>query len=175
MTGGPIVRFGTKCPSITSRCRTVPPPSRAASASAPSCAKLAERIEGASSINVALPLFDYTRKGRHSALNVGPSGRPSDRAAPSAAFTGEFEHAHNVEGVLRRDRRRGRPEQDIPNVRVVAAIIARNRRDAVLRGSAVRIHDREDPGVFFLLRFAGLLVPGNAAGAQFGLLHVKSA
>src|SRR5229473_7736622 len=49
-TGGPIVRFGTKCPSITSRWSTVPPPSMAASASAPSCAKLAERMEGASSI-----------------------------------------------------------------------------------------------------------------------------
>src|SRR5579863_8523044 len=49
-TGGPIVRFGTKCPSITSRCSTVPPPSMAADASAPSCAKLAERMDGASSI-----------------------------------------------------------------------------------------------------------------------------
>src|SRR5713226_691676 len=49
-TGGPIVKFGTKWPSITSRCRTVPPPSMAASASAPSCAKLAERMDGASSI-----------------------------------------------------------------------------------------------------------------------------
>src|SRR5260370_5985295 len=49
-TGGPIVKFGTKWPSITSRCRTVPPPSMAASASPPSCAKLAERMDGASSI-----------------------------------------------------------------------------------------------------------------------------
>src|ERR1700676_117007 len=49
-TGGPMVKFGTKWPSITSRCSTVPPPSIAADASAPSCAKLAERIDGASSI-----------------------------------------------------------------------------------------------------------------------------
>src|ERR1700692_2059112 len=49
-TGGPMVRLGTKWPSITSRCNTVPPPSMAADASAPSCAKLADRIDGASSI-----------------------------------------------------------------------------------------------------------------------------
>src|SRR5258708_26693657 len=39
---------------------------------------------------------------------------------------------------------------------------------------AVRIHDRENAGVFFLLRFAWLFVPRNAAGAQFGLLHIKT-
>src|SRR5437660_1680651 len=61
-TGGPMVRFGTKCPSMTSRCSTVPPPSSAASACTPSCAKLAERMEGASSITVALPCIDYTLK-----------------------------------------------------------------------------------------------------------------
>src|ERR1700730_16675193 len=42
--------FGTKCPAITSICRTVPPPSRAALVSTPSCAKFAARMDGTSSI-----------------------------------------------------------------------------------------------------------------------------
>src|SRR5260370_29263757 len=49
-TGGPIVRFGTKWPSITSQWITVPPPSSDAFASSPSRAKFAERMEGARSI-----------------------------------------------------------------------------------------------------------------------------
>src|SRR5229473_8628497 len=53
-TGGPIVRFGTKCPSIISTWTTLPPPSPAARTCSPRRAKSAERIEGASSINVGL-------------------------------------------------------------------------------------------------------------------------
>src|SRR5579862_4413376 len=49
-TGGPIVRFGTKCPSITSTWMTLAPPSVAAHTCSPSRAKSAERIDGASSI-----------------------------------------------------------------------------------------------------------------------------
>src|SRR5260370_348815 len=49
-TSGPIVIFGTKWPSITSTCNTVPPPSSAAFASSASRAKFAESIEGASSM-----------------------------------------------------------------------------------------------------------------------------
>src|SRR6266446_3570381 len=52
-TGGPNVMFGTKCPSITSTCKIVPPPSIACSASLPSCAKFDESIDGASSIFIA--------------------------------------------------------------------------------------------------------------------------
>src|SRR5208337_5212355 len=44
--------FGTKWPSITSTCKAVPPPSIAAWASQPSCAKLEARIDGNSSIFV---------------------------------------------------------------------------------------------------------------------------
>ena len=49
-TGGPIVILGTKWPSITSTCKSVPPPSRAAWTSSARRAKSADKIEGASSI-----------------------------------------------------------------------------------------------------------------------------
>src|SRR5258707_530172 len=42
--------FGTKCPSMMSTCSNVPPPSSACFACAARLAKLADRIEGASSI-----------------------------------------------------------------------------------------------------------------------------
>src|SRR6266850_6972429 len=68
-TSGPIVIFGTKCPSMTSTWSRVPPPSSAALASAASREKFADRIEGASSMAISgvalLPLpekRDYTRK-----------------------------------------------------------------------------------------------------------------
>src|SRR6516225_2329096 len=48
-TGGPMVRFGTKCPSMMSTCSSVPPPSSACLACAAKFAKFEERIEGASS------------------------------------------------------------------------------------------------------------------------------
>jgi hypothetical protein len=47
-----MVRFGTKCPSMISTWMTLAPPSAAARTCSPSRAKSAERIEGASSINV---------------------------------------------------------------------------------------------------------------------------
>ena len=47
MTGGPKLMFGTKCPSITSRCRKSAPPASTSSISAPSLEKLAERIDAA--------------------------------------------------------------------------------------------------------------------------------
>src|SRR5271165_2924047 len=50
-TGGPIVRLGTKCPSIMSTWMTLAPPSPAAHTCSPSRAKSAERMDGASSIN----------------------------------------------------------------------------------------------------------------------------
>src|ERR1017187_4262916 len=49
-TGGPIVRFGTKCPSMMSTWMTLAPPSPAARTCSPSRTKSAERIDGASSI-----------------------------------------------------------------------------------------------------------------------------
>src|ERR1051325_1456334 len=50
-TGGPIVIFGTKCPSITSTCSTVAPPSATAWIWSARWAKSADNMEGASSIN----------------------------------------------------------------------------------------------------------------------------
>src|SRR5205823_7214954 len=49
-TGGPMVMLGTKWPSITSTCSSVPPPCSAACASSARRAKSADKIEGASSI-----------------------------------------------------------------------------------------------------------------------------
>src|SRR5258708_7717728 len=51
---GPRVMLGTKCPSITSTWMTVPPPSAARPTCSPSRAKSADKIEGASSINLGL-------------------------------------------------------------------------------------------------------------------------
>src|SRR5271169_6071551 len=49
-TGGPMVKFGTKWPSITSQWMTVAPPRTAASAASPKWAKSADNMDGASSI-----------------------------------------------------------------------------------------------------------------------------
>src|SRR5438477_9707119 len=49
-TGGPMVMLGTKWPSITSTCSSVPPPASAARASSARRAKSADKIDGASSI-----------------------------------------------------------------------------------------------------------------------------
>ena len=47
MTGGPIVRFGTKCPSITSTWIWSAPPASTRAISSARAAKSAERIDGA--------------------------------------------------------------------------------------------------------------------------------
>src|SRR5208282_1161491 len=59
-TGGPMVRFGTKCPSMISTWMTLPPPSAAACTCSPSRAKSAERIDGASSIKPELSEHDVS-------------------------------------------------------------------------------------------------------------------
>src|SRR5580704_18935738 len=81
-----MVRFGTKWPSITSRCKTVPPPSSAAFASVPNCAKFADNIEGARSMTVAKAALlrsqtklEYTRGLRDTFANLASAailGRP---------------------------------------------------------------------------------------------------
>src|ERR1700679_3780357 len=58
-TGGPIVRLGTKCPSIISTWMTLAPPSSAARTCSPRRAKSAERIEGANSIKDLLSYLGY--------------------------------------------------------------------------------------------------------------------
>src|ERR1700690_3552769 len=51
-TGGPMVRLGTKCPSMTSTWMTLAPPAVARSTWSARWAKSAESIEGASSIKI---------------------------------------------------------------------------------------------------------------------------
>jgi hypothetical protein len=60
-TSGPIVRFGTKCPSITSTWIQSAPAASIARTSSPSLAKSAERIEGA--ISSGRIAFSGTRFG----------------------------------------------------------------------------------------------------------------
>src|SRR5260370_5612493 len=84
-TGGPIVKFGTKWPSITLRCKTVPPPSMAASASAPSCAKSAERMDGASSIKARSSRSSLGFRIAAIARRNGIAVRTSFRVAEEAA------------------------------------------------------------------------------------------
>src|ERR1700760_3520209 len=99
-TGGPIVMLGTKWPSITSTCSIVAPPSTAACTSASSCAKLDERIEGASSIFIGwfpLPLQDWIiRRGQGSpfSLRIDTTVVPRDGTLTLAAFESQFERYH---------------------------------------------------------------------------------
>jgi len=62
-TGGPIVRLGTKCPSIMSTWTTLAPPSPAARTCSPRREKSAERIDGASSIKRSLLKLFLSKPG----------------------------------------------------------------------------------------------------------------
>src|SRR5687768_17559197 len=73
-TGSPIVIFGTKCPSITSTCRTLAPPASTAAISSASFVKSAERIDGAIS-NIDQFASSLLRSGYfrlHSASRLWP-------------------------------------------------------------------------------------------------------
>jgi len=61
MTGGPIVRLGTKCPSITSTWMKSAPPASTVRIASPRHAKSAERIDGAIRIesDTSLPFGRY--------------------------------------------------------------------------------------------------------------------
>src|SRR5258708_26468317 len=67
-TGGPIVRLGTKCPSMMSTWMILPPPSPAARTCSPSRAKSAERIDGASSIKCELSEPDFSELSQENSL-----------------------------------------------------------------------------------------------------------
>src|SRR5258705_2628380 len=54
-TAGPSVRFGTKCPSMTSTWMRSAPAASASATCSPRRAKSADRIDGASAIGVASP------------------------------------------------------------------------------------------------------------------------
>src|ERR1700675_4142093 len=82
-TGGPMVRLGTKCPSIISTWITLAPPSLAARTCSPRRAKSADRIEGASSIKfVSLDLGSRRKLHQFTILTAGLWGR--QRVLPSS-------------------------------------------------------------------------------------------
>src|SRR5580692_2598899 len=145
-TGGPMVMFGTKCPSITSRCKTVPPPSSAAFASAPNCAKLADNIEGASSMTEAtvalLPLArnSIIRESRPSLSEIGyhlrirllqqtpreeyPSfHRHGNSSALVTALARQFEQIHHVERPFRSHRQRRFAKNGVAQIGIEVAVI----------------------------------------------------
>src|SRR5580698_2923033 len=129
-TGGPIVIFGTKCPSMMSTCSTVPPPSIAALACSPRREKSAERIDGASSICTMLPFFRLSIRGSADSPLLR---RPGQRALLLATGAAKFEHAHDVERPRQTHEWLGFAFENVANVRVEIAIVAAARRDAALR------------------------------------------
>src|ERR1700730_8205390 len=136
--------FGTKCPSITSICRTVPPPSRAALVSTPSCAKFAARMDGTSSILGNASLLGQ-RSPRLYAQHLGylgemyylpqraianfcasPGGPLPGNCAPlAAAFLCHLQHPHDLQRIFRTDRQLCASQNCVPNVGVIVAVIAR--------------------------------------------------
>src|SRR4051794_18762468 len=70
-TGGPMVRLGTKWPSMTSRCRREAPPRSTRAISSASRAKSADRIEGTISIICGLLRFYHSSKETVSRLLSG--------------------------------------------------------------------------------------------------------
>src|ERR1044071_6624454 len=82
MTGGPMVRLGTKWPSIPSRCNNLAPPRSTRAISSAKRAKSADRIDGTiSGICGLLRLYH----GGEEAIPFLPARQP-DRAWPSNFF-----------------------------------------------------------------------------------------
>src|SRR5436309_4949948 len=166
-TSGPIVIFGTKCPSITSQWSTVPPPSSAAFASSPSRAKFAESIDGASSMVMGpgplLPTSekrDYTRKFfvlLKSDIRTKFRTSPRNRAAFRAALPCQLDNSHDIQRIFGSHRWHDAPQNGVSNVRVVIAIIASGRGNAPLY-ERTSFGNRENAPIFF-----GLISPGLVA------------
>src|ERR1700682_2315336 len=136
-TGGPMVRFGTKGPSMTSSCSTVPPPSMAADASAPSCAKLAERIDGASSIKARSSVsslgFHITAIARRNGIAVRASFRMTQETANALVQLGrndvlEFTSLVARFGIFDRERIFEQPLRQAVTANHVARTAAAHRR-----------------------------------------------
>src|SRR5260370_28891145 len=131
-TSGPIVIFGTKWPSITSTCNTVPPPSSAAFASSPSRAKFAESIEGASSMVMGSgPLLPFLGENRlyaellrcllKSVIQMRNQASLRNRPAFLAARARQLEHAHDVQRIFGSHGQRGAAQDGVADVRVIVA------------------------------------------------------
>src|SRR5882762_9280369 len=182
-TKGPIVRFGTKWPSITSQCSTVPPPSRAAFASSHSRAKFAERIEGASSMVMDsgpfLPFLgekrlyaEVLRCSLKSVIRTKIRASQRNRTALPAAFARQFEHAHDVERIFGSHGQRSASKNGVANIRIVVAVVAGGGRNAAAF-EGIAGWGRQDAPIFF--RFESpWLVHGNEASAQIHFLGVES-
>src|SRR5712675_815133 len=139
--------------------------------------KLAQRIEGASSINVALPLLIIRGSGGRSdsISRSAPLSRPRNSAAAGAAFASQLEDAHDIERVLYGYQRGSSSKQHISHIRVVAAVVARRGWHALLKcDGPFRIQERQNAGICFLLRFTRHFIPRNSPGAQNGFLQIKS-
>src|SRR6202166_1124284 len=146
-TGGPMVIFGTKWPSITSTCSNVPPASSAVSASTASCAKFADNIDGANSIlgNAALLQHfskDYTQLYKAIVTGVFGTNRPRRPAKNRVSYVG-----------------------------IVIAVIAGRRWHTVLRNHVVLHRGEQAPMLL------GLATPratfGNMSTPQIYLLGIE--
>src|ERR1700728_1520716 len=72
-TGGPMVRFWTKWPSITSRCSMVAPPRSTCAICSPNRAKSAARIDG--TISTICGILRFYHSGEKAVAGVAP-GNP---------------------------------------------------------------------------------------------------
>src|ERR1035438_7974823 len=73
-TGGPMVRFGTKWPSITSRCSMEAPPRSAEAISRSRRAKSADRIDG--TISTICGLLRFYHSGEETVPALAPRKAP---------------------------------------------------------------------------------------------------
>src|SRR5258708_5846028 len=181
-TGGPIVIFGTKWPSITSTWRTVPPPSSAAFASSPSRAKFAESIEGASSIVMGSgPLLPFLRENRlyaellrcllKSVIRMRNRASPRNRTSFLAARARQLEHAHDVQRIFGSHGQRGASQDGVADVRVIVAVVAGCGADAPLFERLSR-ENGEDAPIFFRLG-APPRIGRNVAVPKIVLLRIE--
>src|SRR5215212_7842371 len=148
-TSGPIVMFGTKCPSITSTWIQSPPAWSTARTSSPSRAKSAERIEGAMRrgrvMGRGVTRGARTRQpaGRGQYVRLGRGNRPD----PARQRLHDLRHEVDRElrqreeqegGVRRCGPKRGDEEAHIPLAGAVA------QHEAVGRGQGPQEQGRGD-------------------------------
>src|ERR1700739_2771321 len=100
-------------------------------ASLPSCAKLAESMEGASSIFMRRwsllmrkALYDGRRTDRFRNLSLELDAAPRDSGAIFVALEGQFEGEHDVKGLLGRNQRSGNAKNGVAEIGIEVAPIA---------------------------------------------------
>src|SRR5215472_6250929 len=118
-TGGPIVRLGTKCPSIISTWRSLAPPRSARAISSARRAKSADSIEGTISIICGLSKF------YHGGVETVPgiaSGKPQQRRrAGNLLILFRFQRAGGIhhQSARREERSRIRENRRLPPMQIV--------------------------------------------------------